>query len=232
MIFRSIVSVFLALSLVVAAAGCDDESKHTADAVADTVADVTADATADATPDAVLDATPDAVPDATPDAVPDATPDAVPDATPDAVADTTPDATPDAVADATPDTVADATPDAVPDAVPDVVEQELNGCLKSMATDLTGQATVSITDISAWSMPHTACIIVSAGTVVSWTGNFTFHPLKGGNTPTPDLTSPITLAGPGVGATTIAVTLSNPGTFPYFCGIHLSSMDGVVYVVE
>ncbi|MCB9787698.1 MAG: hypothetical protein H6744_13530 [Deltaproteobacteria bacterium] len=218
------------------AAACDSDDVSTKDITTpDVISDTAGDTTADTAPDAVADATPDVTSDAVPDAAPDAVADAVPDATPDAVADAVPDATPDAVADAvpdaTPDAVPDATPDAVADTTPDTTETPLNGCTMAEATDRTGESAVSLTDISAWTLPHKACIIVDEGTVVTWSGNFTFHPLTGGETPTPDATSPITIAGPGTGTTDIAVTFTTAGSYPYYCLVHLSSMQGVVYVV-
>ena len=107
---------------------------------------------------------------------------------------------------------------------------EAHGCTLATATDRTGLATVIITDISAWSIGHNACILVDAGTTVQWNGSFTAHPLAGGVSPTTDSSSPITVAGPGSGTTPVTVTLSSAGDFPYFCTIHLSSMAGVVYV--
>ena len=99
-----------------------------------------------------------------------------------------------------------------------------------MATDLTGQANVTITDTAAWKVQHKACIMVDAGTKVTWKGDFQFHPLAGGVSPTKDAASPITKAGPGSGMTPVVVTFDKAGDFPYFCGIHTSSMKGVVYV--
>lgn len=149
----------------------------------------------------------------------------------DSAADTS--ATPDAAPDATPDAAPDATPDAMSDAMPDATPDGgamVNGCTEASAMDLTGMATVSLTDIDGWSVPHALCVIVDAGTVVSWTGNFTFHPLAGGVTPTPDAASVITAAGPGTGMETISATLSDAGDFPYFCTIHEAAMQGVIYV--
>ncbi len=106
----------------------------------------------------------------------------------------------------------------------------VNGCTEQNAIDLTGQSSVTITDTSAWRVVHSACIIVSENTTVTWEGNFGSHPLSGGVTPTADTTSPITLAGPGTGSTPIDVIFSSTGDFPYFCTIHKTSMQGVIYV--
>jgi len=107
---------------------------------------------------------------------------------------------------------------------------EAHGCTFATSTDRTGEANVMITDISAWVVIHNACIIVDAGTTVTWEGNFDLHPLRGGVSPTPDAANPVEIAGPGAGMTPVSVTLDTAGDYPYFCGIHLSSMAGVIYV--
>ncbi len=121
----------------------------------------------------------------------------------------------------------DAGADAGPDAAPDPL---INGCTKGAAVNLKVSSNVTITDTSAWSVSHSACITVSTATVVQWDGNFTVHPLAGGTTPTIDASSPISMAGPGSGTTPITVTFTAPGVYPYFCEVHNASMQGVVYV--
>ena len=109
----------------------------------------------------------------------------------------------------------------------------VHGCTSDEAQDRTGEAAVSITDIDGWEIGHKVCLKVSTGTVVSWSGNFTFHPLAGGVLPTQDAASPITTAGSTVtGDGTVDVTFDTAGDYPYFCTIHTSSMSGVVYVVD
>lgn len=111
-------------------------------------------------------------------------------------------------------------------------ETPIHGCTSDAAVDMTGQAAVSVSDIQAWSFGHDVCVKVSVGTVVSWSGNFTQHPLTGGETPTPDAGSPITVAAAGVtGNDTVDVTFDTAGAYPYYCVIHTGSMTGVVYVV-
>ena len=104
-------------------------------------------------------------------------------------------------------------------------------CTMATAMDMTGMAAVTITDISAWSLPHSACISVSVGTTVTWQGNFTFHPLTGGVAPTSDTTSPVTAAGPGADIAPVDVAFTTAGEFPYFCTVHLAAMSGIVFVV-
>ncbi len=115
----------------------------------------------------------------------------------------------------------------------------LNNCTFEGAEDLTGSATVTITDSgNDWRVPHQRCIVVDVGTTVTWEGDFGAHPLDGGRgrvgtvPQEEDPSSPIDVAGQGVGAGTpsIDVTFSAAGDFGYYCGIHISSMLGVVYV--
>ncbi|MDH3655110.1 MAG: plastocyanin/azurin family copper-binding protein [Myxococcales bacterium] len=106
----------------------------------------------------------------------------------------------------------------------------INGCLESQASDLTGMANVTITDIAAWLIPHSACVRVSTDTVVTWQGDFTIHPLAGGVTPTKDEASPISAINASSGSEDASVTLDMAGTYPYFCEIHLTTMQGVIYV--
>ena len=108
---------------------------------------------------------------------------------------------------------------------------EINGCMGTSARDETGSATVTITDISAWEVPHSACIIVSQGTAVTWQGNFDEHPLVGGTSPLMDPGSPVTQAGSTSGTDDATITFSATGVFPYFCDMHATTMLGVVYVV-
>ena len=107
---------------------------------------------------------------------------------------------------------------------------QVNNCTELTATDLTGQSTVIITDTSAWLVGHSACIIVSENTTVTWQGNFSAHPLGGGVTPTADATSPITVAASGSGSSPVDVTFDDSGDYPYYCLVHKTAMQGVVYV--
>jgi plastocyanin len=80
----------------------------------------------------------------------------------------------------------------------------------------------------AWALSHQECLIVEVGTTVTWTGDFGFHPLAGGETGTADAASAITTSDQ-TGASA-SVTFDVAGDFPYFCEVHLSSMQGVIYV--
>ena len=100
----------------------------------------------------------------------------------------------------------------------------VNGCDAAQATDMTTQTTVDLT----WSLPHHECILVKKGTTVRWTGDFQVHPLVGGEVPNSDSASPISMATPAGGSE--SVTFSQAGEFPYFCTVHTSQMEGVIYV--
>ena len=133
------------------------------------------------------------------------------------------------------DTVeADITEDTVEDTTEDTVDArlEVNGCTYETASDMTGQSTVDISGIQAWTIPHQVCIVVSAGTEVSWSGSFGGHPLVGGEVFSVDDASPITIAANAAGseAATVSVMLANAGDFAYFCNRHFEAMQGVIYV--
>jgi len=108
-----------------------------------------------------------------------------------------------------------------------------NGCDGTSAayTDLRGQTSVTITDISAWGDPHNACIGVSSGTEVIWEGNFDTHPLVGGVEPTTNSDSPITQANAsGTAPVAITFTATQIAVEPYFCTAHPATMGGVIAV--
>jgi len=104
----------------------------------------------------------------------------------------------------------------------------LNGCTLAMAKDMTNQKQVVISDISQWSFGHQACVLVTPGTQVQWEGNFTTHPLAGGESGKPDPMSPISKA--MVNASTAAALIPTDAgkAYPYFCSKH-TGMQGVIY---
>jgi len=107
--------------------------------------------------------------------------------------------------------------------------EEVNGCDAASAVDRRGETAVTITDIDAWGDPHSACIVVSQGTAVTWQGNFDTHPLVGGTSPVTSQGSPITEADAS-GTADVTVTFNAGGLFPYFCDNHPTTMLGVVAV--
>jgi plastocyanin len=95
--------------------------------------------------------------------------------------------------------------------------------------DRTGQAQVTISFGSGGYVYTPACIIVSAGTMVTFSGDFSSHPLAGGNNPpTVDASSPILQTTTGTLAT---FTMSSAGSYGYFCKFHYSvGMEGAIFV--
>jgi hypothetical protein len=103
----------------------------------------------------------------------------------------------------------------------------VHGCTRANATDKTSMSTVDLTWVNPLGQLD-KCIRVRTNTLVRWNGDFNFHPLEGGISPTSDAGSIITQASPSGGTTNI--TFASTGTFPFFCGIHTLTMQGVVYV--
>ena len=114
----------------------------------------------------------------------------------------------------------------------------LHGCDTGNTVDLTGETTVVLADTGEWNTSFNGnverkCIVVDEGTSVTWAGNFTDHPLRGGAEPVIDNGSPITVAGePVTGDGTVEVTFEDEGDYPYFCNAHPGLMNGVVVVVD
>ena len=228
------------LCFATACSGSDSDDSTDDASQADAAVDVSADAGGDTAEDTGDDATgddtggddtggddaADSTEDASDDAAPD-TADGAGDAAGDTAADTAEDAGSDAPtdgdttdsSDTDDDTAPDTSEDTADDTPTDTAEERLasNGCTYDAATDMTDVPAVNITGIQSWNIPHEVCVIVSAGTVVTWTGNFTSHPLAGGETGTVDDASPITEAGPGSGSATITAILADAGDYPYFC---------------
>lgn len=73
-----------------------------------------------------------------------------------------------------------------------------------------------------------ATITVKAGTPVQWQNEdeITHEPTAGAPGATTDVFKPVTLDGKGA---TGAVTITTPGTYPYFCAVH-ESMSGQITV--
>jgi plastocyanin len=104
----------------------------------------------------------------------------------------------------------------------------VNGCDQATATDMTGMATATITFPSGGLNYSPKCLRVSAGTMETFSGSFSSHPLEGGNDGTPDPSSPITSTSTGTSKT---FTLSTPGAYGYYCTFHVASgMKGAIFV--
>lgn len=104
----------------------------------------------------------------------------------------------------------------------------LNGCDQATADD---QTDVAMVDID-WKLSTQECIRVAVGTTVNWNvtapSTFASHPLAGGDVAGGEQPGPISDSDQ-TGATA-SVTFDAPGEYPFFCTIHLSSMQGVIYV--
>lgn len=109
----------------------------------------------------------------------------------------------------------------------------VNGCQPALASNHLGQSTVTIRfggDLGNAYSP--ACARVSVDSQVVFEGDFSTHPLVGGQildgVKSPDSTSPIptTLAG-----TSIAVDMPTPGSFGFYCNTHgPGGMKGALFV--
>ncbi len=120
----------------------------------------------------------------------------------------------------------------------------LNGCSLAMAKDMTNKNVVTVTDTAPWVFGHKSCILVNVGTQIVFNDKgiamtFVAHPLVGGVTGVVDNTSPITIAANQQAnnkpqATQVTIPAFSPNdsgkAFPYYCTVHLSSMQGVIYV--
>jgi plastocyanin len=92
------------------------------------------------------------------------------------------------------------------------------------ATVFTGNATITFTYPSY----TPSCSNIPVGASVTFSGDFSAHPLRGGIAPTEDPSSPITNTSSGSTAT---FTFSNSGIYPFFCFYHWSfGMVGAIYV--
>jgi len=108
----------------------------------------------------------------------------------------------------------------------------VNGCAPATATDLTGMATVTVTFGAQSYNPK--CYKVTAGTMVTYSGNFVGHDLYGGEvvgtTEIPDPTSPF--MPPTSSGNSKTFTLATPGDYPFYCGPHGDNgMNGAAFVV-
>lgn len=112
--------------------------------------------------------------------------------------------------------------------------ENLNGCDITTATDMTGSSMVSVAFDNGNFTYDPKCLKVAQGTVITFNGNFSSHPLLGGVV-TGGAEIPAG-SGPFVPVTntgmTADFTMTTTGTFPYYCVPHGTlGMNGVVFVV-
>jgi plastocyanin len=112
---------------------------------------------------------------------------------------------------------------------------QINGCDLTNAVNLTGGAPTAIAFGGALGLNYVPkCIKVTQGTVVTFNGDFSGHPLVGGEVAGGSKVQAST--GPFLPATSTGMaasfTMSATGAFPYYCDFHaLSGMTGAVFVV-
>jgi plastocyanin len=105
----------------------------------------------------------------------------------------------------------------------------VNNCTEATAEDHTTDSTVTITFDNGNLTYKPACIKIKTGTMVTWSGDFSSHPLTPGINGVEDTTgTPIMATMTGMSA---SFTFPNAGTFPYYCAVHFSfGMEGAVFV--
>jgi plastocyanin len=109
----------------------------------------------------------------------------------------------------------------------------VHGCSLANAVDRSGLQDVRTVTFTFYEY-NPKCLRIAPGQTVTFSGDFTFHPIRGGqiagNSEAPDNTSPIT---PTSGGNMKDVTFPNDGVFPYYCDSHGVDFDmfGAVFVV-
>jgi plastocyanin len=105
----------------------------------------------------------------------------------------------------------------------------INGCHDSDFVDITSNPTVSF----AGTAYTPKCALVHAGTMVTFSGSFSTHPLNPGHSPnnmdsngSPN--NPIMATSTGATAT---FTFATAGDYPFYCAVHFAvGMNGVIRV--
>lgn len=111
-------------------------------------------------------------------------------------------------------------------------EPQVNGCTVTSSIDMTASASATVTFTNYVYSPK--CLKVSPGTIVNFVGNFSSHPLLGGEivdgVRVPATSGPFaTVTNSG---TMKSFTMSSTGTYPYYCTAHWAGgMIGAVFVV-
>jgi plastocyanin len=105
----------------------------------------------------------------------------------------------------------------------------LNNCTEATATDMTTMTAVTI-DFGGAALTYVPpCIKVKAGTMVTFSGSFTTHPLVAGTAPSGvDAASPIK---PTATGSTATFDMTPAGSYGYYCSVHVSEgMEGAIFV--
>jgi plastocyanin len=98
----------------------------------------------------------------------------------------------------------------------------VNSCQMADYMDFTTGAapTIMFPTTATPATPTPRCVKIKTGTTVTWTGNFSAHPLaaSGGDVPNPIMSGP-------------TATFANAGVYGFHCGIH-ATMTGAVWVIQ
>jgi plastocyanin len=106
-----------------------------------------------------------------------------------------------------------------------------HGCSRESATNLEAEMSPAVSFESFQYIPR--CIVISAGQTITFTGDFSAHPLVGGTAEgafkTPDPQSPIGTTSSGSAK---PVQFTSAGTYPFYCDMHglTYAMAGAVFV--
>jgi len=108
------------------------------------------------------------------------------------------------------------------------------GCTQATAQDLTAQPAVTVSFGGALGLAYApSCVTVKQGTVVTFSGDFSVHPLRPGPAVS-DPGNPMTDVGPADAGASASFTFATTGSFGYHClphGTDETGMCGAVYVV-
>ncbi len=107
----------------------------------------------------------------------------------------------------------------------------LNGCAASAFVDRsTGDRTITFGGAAGLKFSP-SCMIVTAGQAVTWSGDFSSHPLVAGEYMGTGGSASNPIPSKSSGTANVVVTFATPGLYPYFCNFHASSsMTGAVWV--
>jgi plastocyanin len=97
----------------------------------------------------------------------------------------------------------------------------VNGCDPSTTMLTTGDATITFPTSAAPQQYMPNCVKIKTGSVVTWNGDFSMHPLA------PDGSGPIMAIGTTMSAD---FTFPTAGTFGFHCKFHPSIMNGAIFV--
>ena len=112
----------------------------------------------------------------------------------------------------------------------------LNGCTRARAVNMTGHANVTIRFPSpATRLRYSpACVRVSKGTRITWSGPFSAHPLQAGRVNPSTLVATVGRGSPiheTTSGSSATFRFNSAGTFGYFCERHYKlGMKGAVFV--